>query len=92
VRALAICKDLAGLLGSGLVAWPFFNQAALVRLRQRLQAPVRDPGVEQMRRKPVDFLRETAAEPGQTDLWRMRVGLALIALSFLMSIGLTLAQ
>jgi len=92
VRALAICKDLAGLLGSILVAWPFFSQAALVRLRQRLQAPVRDPGVEQMRRKLVDFLRETAAEPGQTDLWRMRIGLALIALSFLMSIGLTLAQ
>jgi hypothetical protein len=91
VFALSICKDLAGLLGSNLVAWPFFDQAALVRLRQRLQVAVRDPGVEQMRRKLVDFLRETAAEPGQMDLWRMRIGLALIALSFLISIGLTLA-
>ncbi len=64
---LAIAKDLAGLAGSILVALPFFSQAALARLRQVLRSPVRDPGVNEIRR---------AAETGLSFL--LSIGLTIL--------------
>ena len=64
----------------------------MARLRQVVRSPVHDPGVNEMRRAAETGLRDDAVDPGPDDIRRMKFGLGLIVVSFLLSIGLTILQ
>jgi len=90
--ALSLLKDFAGLAGSILIALPFFSQEGAKRLARRLAAVQSDdPAITELYRSAASRQRDLMQTPSDRDLRNTRTGLALIILSFALSIAVTLA-
>lgn len=83
---LSNIKDALGLIGTGLIAAPFFRVEWIKHRRSRLaDPPTSDPRLRKRFDQASQDARDEIDQPSPADVRIMLSGLALLALSFLLS-------
>jgi hypothetical protein len=91
--ALDLIKDVLGLIGSLLVAWPFFTQEGVKSLATRLRNVKTDDQAVRTLFQGVAARQEAGLnQPNEWDMNLTRIGLIFIILSFLISMAVTLTM
>ena len=87
--ALSNFKDVLGLIGTVLIAWPFFRQESTKRLADRLnEPPTRNKTLLDVFARTREHALSEINQPNWIDLWLVRIGLVLVGVSFVISIAL----
>lgn len=93
-RVVAYGKDAVGLVGTVLTAFPFFRDRSLKKDINEATTPGVVEGAEALAafEAIANKLNWRFFSPDGTDFWLFVVGLALIALSFILSLVVTAAS